>query len=220
MSLIPTTVTPPLHAYLLAKGTREPEVARQLREATEKRADREMQSSIESAELLAFLVELTAARRIVEVGTFTGYATLRMAMAIPADGRIVACDIDDGPLALGRAAWARAGVAERIDVRIAPALDTLAALRRDGGDGTVDLIFIDADKTNYPAYYEPSLALLRPGGLLVVDNVFWGGAIANAADRSEETLAIRAINDRIHADSRVSVVMLPIADGVTLARKR
>jgi predicted O-methyltransferase YrrM len=219
MSLTRTMMTDPLHAYMLALGTREPDAARRLRERGNQHPDREMQSSVEAAQFLALLVEIVGAKRIVEIGTFIGYATLRMALALPPDGRIFACDVSEAFVSIGRPFWQDAGVSDKIDVRIAPALDTLAALHAQYGTGSIDIIFIDADKPNYPAYYEPSLALLRSGGILIVDNVFWSGEIVNADDPSESTQALRTINALIHADKRLSIAMLPLADGVTLARK-
>ncbi len=220
MSLTRTTLTDPLHTYMLANGTREPEAAGRLRERGEAHPYREMQSAIEAAQLLALLVEITGARSIVEIGTFIGYSTLCMALALPKDGRIIACDVSEEFVAIGRPFWRDAGVAERIDVRIAPALETLAALELTQGKASVDMIFIDADKESYPAYFEPSLSLLKPGGLLLVDNVFWSGDVADPDKSDPSTRAIREINTLIHSDARLSIAMLPIADGLTIARKR
>lgn len=209
-----------LYAYLLDLGGREPDVARRLREATSGMPMAGMQISPEQGNAMALLVELIGVRRAVEVGTFTGYSALRTALAMPADGRLVCCDVSDEWTAVGRPFWQEAGVAERIDLRIAPAAETLDALIAEGWAGSVDFVFVDADKANYGTYYEKALVLLRPGGLLAVDNVLWSGAVVDESDQSADTVAIRALNRAIHADPRVTMALLPIGDGVTLARKR
>ena len=169
---------------------------------------------------MALLAELVGARRVLEVGTFTSYSALVVALALPADGRIIACDVDEEMTAIARRYWAEAGVADKIDLRLGPAVDTLDALLADGGAGTFDFAFVDADKENYEAYYERSLALLRQGGLIVIDNVLWSGAVADPNQKDADTSAIRALNAKLHGDERVSLSLLPVSDGITLARKR
>ena len=169
---------------------------------------------------MALLVELTSARRCLEVGTFTGYSSTRVAMALPADGSLVCRDISQEWTDVARRYWERAGVAHKIELRLGPALETLDALLAEGQAGSFDFAFLDADKDNYPGYVERLLVLLRPGGLLAVDNVFWGGDVANPDVDDTAVRAIRAVNQMLADDERVSVAMVPIADGLTLARKR
>lgn len=209
-----------LYAYVIDLGGREPEAGRRLREATRAMPMAGMQIAPDQGNALALLVELIGARRAVEVGTFTGYSALRTALALPAHGELVCCDVSSEWTAVGRPFWEEAGVAGKIDLRIAPAAETLDALIAEGWAGTVDFVFIDADKPNYDAYYERALVLARPGGLIAVDNVLWGGAVVDEADRSADTVAIRALNAKIRGDERVTMALLPIGDGLTLARKR
>lgn len=209
-----------LYAYLAGTGGREPEIAARLRDRTAGMPHAGMQISPDQGNIMAFLVELLGVRRAVEVGTFTGYSALRMAMAMPDDGRLTCCDVSDEYTSIGRPFWEEAGVADRIDLRLAPATETLQAMIDGGESGTVDLVFIDADKTNYDAYYEAALVLVRPGGLILVDNVLWSGAVADPSERSESTEAIRALNTKIRDDARVSMAMLGIGDGLTMVRRR
>lgn len=209
-----------LHAYLTNIGGREPEVAARLRAETASMAEAGMQISADQGNLMAFLVELLGVRRAVEVGTFTGYSALRMAMALPEDGALICCDVSDAYTRIGRPYWEEAGVAGRIDLRLAPATETLQAMIDADESGTVDLMFIDADKPNYDAYYEMGLALVRPGGLILVDNVLWSGAVVDQTDESESTHAIRTLNAKIRDDQRVSMAMLGTGDGLTMVRKR
>ncbi len=220
MSYRPTPLTEDLHRYLLEVSLREPALLARLREETARRGDAGMQISPEQGQFMAFLIELTGARRVLEIGTFTGYSALSMALALPPEGRIIACDIEPETTAVARRYWAEAGVAEKIDLRLAPALDTLDGLLAEGGAESFDFAFIDADKENYEAYYESCLALLRQGGLLAVDNVLWNGAVADPAARDPDTEAIRALNLRMREDPRISLSMVPISDGLSLARKR
>lgn len=213
-------LTDRLYDYYLAHALREPPVLARLREETSKMAYSGMQVSPEQGQFMAFLVELIGARRTLEVGTYTGYSALAVALALPPDGRVVACDISEKYTAVGRRYWAEAGVADKIDLRLAPALETLDAMVREGAAGCFDFMFIDADKTNYLNYYERGLTLLRPGGLMAVDNVLWDGAVADPARDDEDTRAIRDLNETLHADARISLAMVPIGDGLTLARKR
>lgn len=199
----------------------EPEVARRLRRETATLGpDAGMQIGPDQARLLGLLARLVGARRAIEVGTFTGMSALAVASALPADGRLVCCDVSEEWTAIARRAWAAAGVAGRIDLRLAPAAETLAALRRAGEEGTYDLAFIDADKESYAAYYEACLALLRPGGLIAVDNALWGGRVCDPAERDADTAAIRALNLFVRDDPRVEQVLLTVGDGVLLALKR
>lgn len=211
----------PLYDYVLRHGVRESPEQAALREATRSVPHAGMQIAPEQGALMAMLVRLMGARRAIEIGVFTGYSSLSVAQALPDDGYLLACDIDaTQPLALARPAWERAGVAHKVDLRIGPALATLDAELAAGAAGTYDFAFVDADKRGYDAYVERCLRLLRPGGLLVIDNTLWGGAVARADDASADTAALRALNAKLHADARVDVVILPFSDGVTLARKR
>ncbi|MNF68342.1 putative O-methyltransferase [compost metagenome] len=174
----------------------------------------------EQGQFLALLVKLTGARRLLEVGTFTGYSALCMAAALPADGSLICCDIPGDYNAIARRYWQEAGLAGRIDLRLAPALETLAELERQGQGGQYDLVFIDADKANYPAYLEHALQLLRVGGLAVFDNTLWSGRVLEASPESADTRAIQALNRALKDDARVDLSLLPIGDGLTLCRKR
>lgn len=213
-------VTERLHTYLMDYGVREPELMQRLRRETASLPGAGMQISPEQGQFMALLAELTGARRVIEVGTFTGYSALAVARVLPADGMLVACDVNAETTAIGMRYWQEAGVAERIDLRIAPAAETLQGLLDDGQAGSFDMAFIDADKSGYAAYYELCLQLLRPGGVILVDNVLWGGRVADAAATDEDTLAIRALNGQIRRDERVSMTIVPIGDGLTMARKR
>ena len=220
MSSSTIDLTSELHAYLLRIGTRESAAAAALRAETLAATPwHPMQISPEQGAFMALLVRLLGAKRTLEVGTFTGYSALVVAEALPADGRIIACDVSEEWTAIGRPFWERAGVAEKIDLRLRPAVETLDALIEAGDAGTFDFAFIDADKANYDAYYERCLALLRQGGVIGIDNVLWGGRVANDAVDDEDTQAIRALNAKVRDDARVDVAMLPVGDGLTLARK-
>jgi predicted O-methyltransferase YrrM len=179
-----------------------------------------MQIAPEQGAVLRFLVEVLGARRCLEIGTFTGYSSLAMALAMPADGTIVCCDISDEYTQIARRFWAEAGVAHKADLRIGPAVETLDGFLAGGGAGTFDLAFIDADKHAYPDYWERCVALVRPGGVIAVDNVLWSGDVADPSITDRDTVALRRVNEIIDADERVTPVMLAIADGMTLARKR
>ena len=209
-----------LYDYLLAVSLREAPVLRRLRDRTLPLPQAHMQISPEQGQFLALLVRLTGARRILEIGTFTGYSALAMALALPEEGGIVACDISEDWTRIAREAWAEAGVGERIDLRLAPALETLDALLVTGEAGRFDLAFIDADKENYKMYYERALALVRGGGLIAVDNVLWNGSVIDPAKTDPDTEAIRAFNAALAADARIDLSLVPIGDGLTLARKR
>ena len=209
-----------LHAYLLDVGVREPEVLRRLREETAALPMAQMQIAPEEGATLAMLVRILGARRVLEVGTFTGYSSTAMALALPPDGRVVCCDVSVEWTDIARRTWTAAGVADRVELHLGPAVETLTSFLAEGQAGTFDLAFIDADKGNYAAYYEAALLLVRRGGLICIDNVLWSGRVADPAVQDEDTLAIRALNESIAGDERVDVAMLPVADGLTLARVR
>jgi caffeoyl-CoA O-methyltransferase len=214
-------LTDKLHAYLLANGTRESDVAAELRAHTlEATRWHVMQISPEQGAFMQFLVRLIGAKRTLEVGTFTGYSALVVAEALPDDGKVVACDVSDEWTSIGRPFWERAGVAAKIDLHLRPAVETLDELIDSGHAGSFDFAFIDADKANYDAYYERSLALVRTGGVIGIDNVLWGGRVAKRSATDEDTQAIRALNAKVQADARVDLSVLPVGDGLTLARKR
>jgi predicted O-methyltransferase YrrM len=209
-----------LHGYLLERSVRESDLKRRLREATVPLEMGRMQIAPEQGQFMALLVELIAARRIIEVGTFTGYSALCMAEAMPDDGTLVCCDVSAEWTGIARGFWREAGVEGRIDLRLAPALETLDALMAEGEAGQYDLAFIDADKGNYGNYFERCLALLRTGGLVLLDNTLWGGRVADPEEQDEDTRAIRSLNDQLLQDGRVTISLVPIGDGLTLARKR
>jgi predicted O-methyltransferase YrrM len=208
-----------LRDYLVAHSTREQPAQAGLREATRTHPHAGMQIGPEQAQFMALLVKLVGARRSIEVGVFTGYSALAVALALPADGYLLACDISDEYTRVGRPFWAEAGVAAKIDLRLGPALATLDAQIAAGAAASFDFAFIDADKSGYDGYYERCLVLLRPGGLIAIDNVLWGGSVARPSDDADTT-ALQALNRKIHGDERVDIAMLPLGDGVTLARKR
>ncbi len=209
-----------LYDYLSSVSLREPGVLRRLREETATMPQHNMQIGPEQGQFMALLIELTDARKCLEIGTFTGYSALSVALALPDDGRLIACDISEEFTARGKPFWEEAGVAGKIDLRIGPAIDTLDALIEGGETGTFDFAFIDADKVNYQGYFQRTLDLARPGGLICVDNVLWHGAVADPSRDDEDTEAIRAFNAALTNDPRISLSMLPVGDGLTLARKR
>ena len=208
-----------LRDYLVAHSAREHPAQAGLREATRTHAYVGMQIGPEQAQFLALLVKILGARHAIEVGVFTGYSALTVALALSDDGRLLACDISDEYTRVGRPFWELAGVADKIELKLGPALATLDARIAAGEAGSYDFAFIDADKAGYDAYYERCLVLLRPGGLIAIDNVLWGGSVARPAEDAD-TAALQALNDKIHGDERVDMAMLPLGDGVTLARKR
>ena len=213
-------LTDTLYDYLLSGSLRETDLQRRLREETSTLSMARMQISPEQGQFMALIARLVGARRCLEVGVFTGYSSLAVALALPEDGRIVACNVSEEWTAIARRYWAEAGVAGRIDLRLAPALDTLDALVAAGGAGTYDLAFIDADKTAYLDYYERALLLLRPGGLLMTDNTLWSGRVADPEVGDADTVALRHYNEHLHRDARIDLSLVPIGDGLTLARKR
>lgn len=209
-----------LLGYLRSVSLREPDVARRLREETGEREDAQMQIAPEQGQMMALLVRLIEAERTLEIGTFTGYSALVVALALPEDGRVVACDLNPETGAIARRWWEEAGVGEKIDLRIGPAVETLDAMLEAGERGSFDFAFIDADKSGYPDYWERCLRLVRQGGLIAVDNVLRRGTVADPEDDDPVTEAVRAFNRHVHADERVDLAVVPIADGVTLARVR
>lgn len=219
MTLRTLQLTDELYRYVLDQSLREHPAQAALREATRTHAHAGMQISPEQGQFMALLVKLIGARRTIEIGTFTGYSALSVALALPEDGRLLACDINDAYTQVGRPFWEQAGVAHKIELQLAPALRTLDARLAAGEAGAYDFAFIDADKTGYDAYYERCLQLLRPGGLIAIDNTLWGGAVARPADDAD-TRALQALNARLHHDERVDLSLLPFSDGLTLARKR
>ena len=209
-----------LSNYLLSVGVRESELARALREETAGRPESNMQIAPEQGQFLDFLIRALGVHRAIEVGVYTGYSTLITALALPADGELIACDINPEWTAIGQRYWRQAGVADRIRLHLRPALDTLNALIGAGESGRFDFAFIDADKEGYPDYFEACLKLLRPGGVIAVDNTLWSGHVADSTIQDADTAALRAFNVARHADSRVELCLLPVADGLTLLRKR
>jgi predicted O-methyltransferase YrrM len=209
-----------LRAYVARVGIREHPVLTRLREQNQRERSGSMQVAPEEGALLGLLVGLLNARRVLEVGTFTGYSSTAMALALPPDGRIVCCDVSREWTDVARAAWADAGVADRVELRLGPAVETLDALLADGGESSFDLAFIDANKTGYDDYYERCLRLVRAGGLVAIDNVLWSGKVADPSVQDDDTRAIRALNEKVAADERVDPVIVSVGDGLTLARVR
>ena len=209
-----------LYGYLQAHQPPEHPELSKLRDITRTMPRARMQISIEQGHFLAFLVRLIGARRTLEIGTFTGYSALAVALALPPDGRVLGCDISEEWVSIGRPFWARAGVANKIEIRIGPALDTLHKLEQDGAASTFDLAFVDADKENLDGYYETSLRLVRPGGLIILDNMFQGGRVIDSGNTEFRTGVVRDLNAKIATDDRVDRVLIPVGDGMTLVRRR
>jgi predicted O-methyltransferase YrrM len=210
-----------LYQYLLANSVREPEVLAHLRQETDRHPLSNMQISPEQGQLMGLLVQLIGAKKCLEIGVFTGYSSLSVALNLPDDGRIVACDVSDEFTSIARKYWQLAGVNEKIDLQIAPALETLDRLLANGEAGTFDFAFIDADKNNYAAYYDRCFELVRQGGIILVDNVLWYGRVIDPAmDDDKRTQAIKQINQQIYHDDRVQISLIPIGDGLTIARKK
>ena len=220
MSKRTLNLTEPLYEYLLSVSLRETDVMKALREETRRLPMAMMQISPEQGQFMRLLIKLMGAQRAIEVGTFTGYSALAVASALPNDGKLICCDIDRDWTSIARRYWRKAGVDHKIDLHLAPALETLQGLVESGQQGRIDFAFIDADKENYLKYYEQCLTLIRPGGLIAIDNTLWDGDVINQSNQTPETVAIRAFNQAIAKDARVEISLLPIADGLTLARKR
>ncbi|XZN93106.1 MAG: class I SAM-dependent methyltransferase [Microcoleus sp.] len=209
-----------LYDYLLSISLREPDILQQLREETAKHPMGMMQIAPEQGQFMEILVQLMGATKTLEVGVFTGYSSLCVALALPSNGKIVACDVSEEYTDIARRYWAAAGVAHKIALHLGPAIHTLDQLIAEGQAGTFDFAFIDADKENYEAYFERSLQLVRNGGLIVIDNVLWSGRVADPQVQDQSTLALRSFNDKLRNDPRVTLSVIPIADGLTLALKR
>ncbi len=209
-----------LYDYTLANWLRDSDVKRALRERTAKLPNAGMQISPDQAQLMALLAMTIGARMAIEVGTFTGYSALCVAEALPPGGKLVCCDISEEYTSIGKPFWQQAGVADRIDLRIGPAIDTLHKLLGEGKNGTFDMAFIDADKSHYEEYYEACLQLVRSGGLIMIDNVLWGGSVANPEKKDADTAAIRQLNAMLQQDRRIDLALIPTGDGLTVARKR
>ena len=209
-----------LHSYLVKVGVREPDVLRRLRDRTAAIPEHGMQIAPEQGALMSLLVKVMGARNCLEVGTFTGYSSTAVALALPPDGRLVCCDVSREWTDIARETWTEAGVADRVELRLGPALETLDQLLAEEGAGRFDFVFIDADKPNYDGYVERALRLVRPGGLIAIDNVLWSGRVADSSVDDESTVAIRALNEKLAFDKRVEVALVPIGDGLTLLRVR
>jgi predicted O-methyltransferase YrrM len=220
MSAQPTYLTDSLYAYLLKVSLRESSVLQQLRSETSKLPSAIMQISPDQGQFMALLVELIGARKTIELGVFTGYSTLAVAAALPQDGYILACDISTEWTTMAQTYWQKAGVSHKIDLQIAPAQQTLQKAIDAGKSGQFDFAFIDADKESYALYYEQCLQLIRPGGLIAFDNVLWSGKVADQNNQDKSTVIIRELNQKLHKDNRVSISLVPIADGLLLARKK
>jgi len=214
------TINQPIWDYIRRVTLREPEILRRLREETASHPQANMQISAEQGQFMALLIHLLDARRTLEIGVFTGYSSLAVALALPDDGRIIACDVSEEYTAIARRYWREAGVERKIDLRLRPALETLDDLIATGQGNRFDFAFIDADKGNYANYYERALVLVRPGGLIAIDNVLWYGRPIDPAVQDSDTKAIRAFNEKLHRDERVWITMLPVRDGLTLASKK
>lgn len=215
-----TFISDQLYNYLLSVSLREPEVLQKLRQETATHPMSQMQIAPEQGQFMMLLVQLMGAKKALEVGVFTGYSSLAVALALPSDGKLIACDVSEDYTAMARRYWHLAGVDHKIDLRIAPALETLDSLLAEGQANTFDFAFIDADKSNYPGYYDRALELVRPGGLIAIDNVLWSGRVADPQQQDNRTQAIRAFNQKLHQDERIFLSMVTIADGLTLALKK
>lgn len=219
MSTKTLNLTPAVYDYMLKYSLREPEILRQLREETSTMTGSMMQISPEQGQFMALLIEMLGAKKTLDIGTFTGYSALVVAQALPKDGEVITCDVSTEATDIAKKYWQKANVANKIDLKLAPALETLDNLINHNESGTYDFVFIDADKKNYLQYYEKSLQLLRQGGLIAIDNVLWDGKVADDNEQDDNTNAIRAINTKLMSDMRVTISMVPIGDGLTLARK-
>lgn len=219
MSKEPLQITRQLYDYILKFGFRDDALLQELRAETAKQPASQMQISPEQGQFMALLTQLTGAKRALEVGTFTGYSSISVARALPADGKLICFDVSKEYTDIARRYWAKAGLDGKIELRLGPAVETLKELAKTEA-GTFDLAFIDANKTDYRNYYEVVLTLLRPGGAVLIDNVLWSGDVADPKNKEEETVILRDLNSFIAGDTRVDFVLLPIADGLTIARKR
>jgi predicted O-methyltransferase YrrM len=209
-----------LYDYLIRESVREPDLLAELRRETSALPMAKMQIGPEQGQFMALLIQIMGARNCLEVGTFTGYSALVCALALPEDGRLITLDVSEEWTQIATRFWARSDVGQRIDLRMGPAVESMRGLLNDGEADGFDFLFIDADKTGYADYYELGLKLVRPGGVIAFDNVLWGGSVADPADEEADTLALRALNRKLHEDIRVDLSMVPIGDGLTLVRKR
>ncbi len=209
-----------LYSYLLSATLRESAILADLRQATAEHPQARMQISPEQGQFMGLLVQLMGAKKTLEIGVFTGYSALAIAIALPEDGRIIACDVSEEFTSIARTYWQKANLTSKIDLRIAPALKTLDSLIAEGESGTFDFAFIDADKSNYDSYYEKSLQLVRPGGLIAIDNMLWYGRVADPDVQDNRTQHIRALNEKVRDDERVTMSLVPIGDGLLLAVKK
>ncbi len=215
------SLTDPLYDYLVSVSVREPTILKQLRDETATMEERELQLSPDEAQLMGLLAKMIDAKRALEIGVFTGYSSLSVALALPTDGYLLACDVSEEWTSVARRYWRAAGVADKIELRLAPAVETLGTLVNDAQmRNSFDFAFIDADKGNYDIYYEFCLQLVRPGGIITLDNVLRHGAVADPARQDHDTNVIRALNKKIHGDERVDLSLVPIGDGLTVIRKR
>ena len=219
MSRTHTPLTDELAAYLRSVTLREPDVLRRQREASEQHPQASMQTAPEQGQFLDLLTRITGAKKALEIGVFLGYSSTSVALAMPPDGKIIACDRSEEYTAQARQTWADAGVSDKIELRLGPAVATLDALIAERHTGTFDFAFIDADKSNYQNYFERALTLIRTGGVIAIDNVLWHGAVIDPADTSSDTEAIRAFNEALHTDRRIALSIVPLGDGLTLACK-
>ncbi|HEX2549809.1 MAG TPA: class I SAM-dependent methyltransferase [Gammaproteobacteria bacterium] len=219
MSDITINLNPALYQYLQKYSLREGEIFKKLREKTHKMSMSQMQISPEQGQFMQLLMRLMGARKTLDIGVFTGYSTLSVAVALPEDGKVIGCDTNVEWTKMAKQYWEMAGVSHKIDLRLAPAVETLDLLIKNGEAGTFDFAFIDANKANYAIYYEQSLQLLRIGGLIMVDNVLWDGKVADLDVQDDNTKTIRAFNEKLHNDPRIMLSMLPVGDGITLALK-
>lgn len=220
MSSVHIEMNEKLSSYLREVSLREPDLLRRLRHETSSLPNARMQITPEQGQFMGLLVQILGARQALEVGVFTGYSAISVASALAEGGRLIACDVSEEYTAIARRYWKEAGLEDRIELRLGPAVETLDGLISKGENGTFDFAFIDADKPNYDNYYERALVLLRTGGVLAIDNVLWHGSVADLSNTEPDTVALRALNRKVHADARVNLSMLPLGDGLTLARKR
>ncbi|MBX7146857.1 MAG: class I SAM-dependent methyltransferase [Alphaproteobacteria bacterium] len=220
MSTKTISLTENVYQYILKHGLREEPVLQELRIETAKLPSAMMQISPEQGQFIKLLIQIIAPRLIIEIGTFTGYSSTCMCLSLPSDGKLIACDISEEYTNMAKRYWQKAGLLKKIDLKIGPALSSLDQFLKEGMPNKVDFIFIDADKANYINYYERGLSLLRPGGLMAIDNVLWGGLVADPSVNDKDTMIIRELNNLIHQDKRVDLSLLPLGDGLTLVRKR
>ena len=214
-------ITDELYEYLLGHSVKEHAVLQKIRnDNMNDHLTSIMQIAPEQGQYMAFMIKLSGAKQVLEIGTTTGYSSLAMALALPPEGRLVTCDINETAGNKAQQYWQEAGLEYKIQLKLAPALETLAELTNEGKANFFDLVFIDADKTNYDAYFEMSLTLVREGGLILIDNVLWGGAVVDKTDTSKDTAAIRSLNEKLYCDKRIDICMLPLADGLSLVRKK